>query len=74
MKMIASTKLAKAQRAIQAGKEYGSANSDVVGIYLNPAFIAHSSLGKSTGLGNLWVARLSVAERVLTGCGCGLAP
>lgn len=27
MKMIASTKLAKAQRAMQAGKEYGLANS-----------------------------------------------
>lgn len=27
MKMIASTKLAKAQRAMQAGKEYGVANS-----------------------------------------------
>ena len=26
MKMIASTKLAKAQRAMQAGKEYGIAN------------------------------------------------
>ena len=32
MKMIASTKLAKAQRAMQAGKEYGSANSGAVGI------------------------------------------
>ncbi|KAF7440125.1 atp3 gamma subunit of the F1 sector of mitochondrial F1F0 ATP synthase [Pleurotus ostreatus] len=29
MKMIASTKLAKAQRAMQAGKEYGLANSEV---------------------------------------------
>ncbi|KAJ3483864.1 hypothetical protein NLI96_g6023 [Meripilus lineatus] len=29
MKMIASTKLAKAQRAMQAGKEYGIANSEV---------------------------------------------
>ncbi|KAG6333405.1 hypothetical protein ID866_5687, partial [Astraeus odoratus] len=29
MKMIASTKLAKAQRAMQAGKEYGSANSEI---------------------------------------------
>ncbi|KAL5478465.1 ATP3 [Sanghuangporus weigelae] len=29
MKMIASTKLAKAQRAMQAGKAYGSANSEV---------------------------------------------
>ena len=27
MKMIASTKLAKAQRAMQAGKQYGIANS-----------------------------------------------
>lgn len=27
MKMIASTKLAKAQRAMQAGKEYGVANA-----------------------------------------------
>jgi F-type H+-transporting ATPase subunit gamma len=27
MKMIASTKLAKAQRAMQAGKEYGLANA-----------------------------------------------
>lgn len=27
MKMIASTKLAKAQRAMQAGKEYGIANT-----------------------------------------------
>lgn len=27
MKMIASTKLAKAQRAMQAGKDYGIANS-----------------------------------------------
>jgi len=27
MKMIASTKLAKAQRAMQIGKEYGIANS-----------------------------------------------
>jgi len=27
MKMIASTKLAKAQRAMQAGKEYGIANA-----------------------------------------------
>jgi F0F1-type ATP synthase gamma subunit len=27
MKMIASTKLAKAQRAMQSGKEYGLANS-----------------------------------------------
>lgn len=26
MKMIASTKLAKAQRAMQAGKDYGLAN------------------------------------------------
>jgi len=29
MKMIASTKLAKAQRAMQAGKQYGLANSEV---------------------------------------------
>ncbi|PCH36766.1 ATP synthase F1 gamma [Wolfiporia cocos MD-104 SS10] len=29
MKMIASTKLAKAQRAMQAGKQYGVANSEV---------------------------------------------
>ncbi|KIM60473.1 hypothetical protein SCLCIDRAFT_1216743 [Scleroderma citrinum Foug A] len=29
MKMIASTKLAKAQRAMQAGKEYGAANSEI---------------------------------------------
>ncbi|KAI6126814.1 ATP synthase F1 gamma [Pisolithus sp. B1] len=29
MKMIASTKLAKAQRAMQAGKQYGSANSEI---------------------------------------------
>lgn len=29
MKMIASTKLAKAQRAMIAGKEYGIANSGV---------------------------------------------
>ncbi|KAF8351973.1 ATPase, F1 complex, gamma subunit domain-containing protein [Amanita rubescens] len=29
MKMIASTKLAKAQRAMQAGKEYGIANAEV---------------------------------------------
>jgi len=29
MKMIASTKLAKAQRAMQAGKEYGAANAEV---------------------------------------------
>ncbi|KAJ8091243.1 atp3 gamma subunit of the F1 sector of mitochondrial F1F0 ATP synthase [Marasmius tenuissimus] len=29
MKMIASTKLAKAQRAMQAGKEYGLANNEV---------------------------------------------
>ncbi|OCH91190.1 ATP synthase F1 gamma [Obba rivulosa] len=29
MKMIASTKLAKAQRAMQAGKQYGIANSEV---------------------------------------------
>jgi F-type H+-transporting ATPase subunit gamma len=29
MKMIASTKLAKAQRAMQAGKEYGLANAEV---------------------------------------------
>ncbi|KAI5117902.1 hypothetical protein M0805_003598 [Coniferiporia weirii] len=29
MKMIASTKLAKAQRAMQAGKQYGSANAEV---------------------------------------------
>ncbi len=29
MKMIASTKLAKAQRAMQAGKEYGLANAGV---------------------------------------------
>jgi F-type H+-transporting ATPase subunit gamma len=27
MKMIASTKLAKAQRALQSGKEYGLANT-----------------------------------------------
>ena len=27
MKVIASTKLSKAQRALQAGKEYGLANS-----------------------------------------------
>lgn len=27
MKMIASTKLAKAQRAMQAGKQYGLANA-----------------------------------------------
>ncbi|KAL0572576.1 atp3 gamma subunit of the F1 sector of mitochondrial F1F0 ATP synthase [Marasmius crinis-equi] len=29
MKMIASTKLAKAQRAMQAGKQYGAANNEV---------------------------------------------
>ena len=29
MKMIASTKLAKAQRAMQAGKEYGAANAEI---------------------------------------------
>jgi F-type H+-transporting ATPase subunit gamma len=29
MKLIASTKLNKAQRALQAGKEYGAANSGV---------------------------------------------
>lgn len=29
MKMIASTKLAKAQRAMQAGKDYGIANKGV---------------------------------------------
>ncbi|KAI0317362.1 ATP synthase F1 gamma [Amylostereum chailletii] len=29
MKMIASTKLAKAQRAMQSGKQYGAANSEV---------------------------------------------
>ena len=29
MKLIASTKLNKAQRALQAGKEYGIANSGV---------------------------------------------
>ncbi|THV02257.1 ATP synthase F1 gamma [Dendrothele bispora CBS 962.96] len=29
MKMIASTKLAKAQRAMQAGKQYGAANAEV---------------------------------------------
>lgn len=34
MKMIASTKLAKAQRAMQAGKEYGAANSGAVRISL----------------------------------------
>ena len=32
------------------------------------------AIGKSTGLGNPWVARSGVAERELTGCGCGLAP
>jgi len=34
MKMIASTKLAKAQRAMQAGKQYGVANSGAVRISL----------------------------------------
>ncbi|PFH48938.1 hypothetical protein AMATHDRAFT_76479 [Amanita thiersii Skay4041] len=38
MKMIASTKLAKAQRAMQAGKQYGLANAEV---------FDHSSLDKS---------------------------
>ena len=32
MKVIASTKLAKAQRALQAGKEYGLANSGECGL------------------------------------------
>ena len=31
MKMIASTKLAKAQRAMQNGKQYGIANSGMFG-------------------------------------------
>jgi F-type H+-transporting ATPase subunit gamma len=35
MKMIASTKLAKAQRAMQAGKEYGLANSGALSIHPN---------------------------------------
>ena len=30
MKMIASTRLAKAQRAMQTGKQYGIANSGMV--------------------------------------------
>ncbi|KAF8216327.1 ATP synthase F1 gamma [Mycena galopus ATCC 62051] len=39
MKMIASTKLAKAQRAMAAGKEYGIANSEV---------FAHATSGTAT--------------------------
>ena len=42
MKMIASTKLAKAQRAMQAGKEYGLANSGEF-LQLHPSRCIHPS-------------------------------
>lgn len=41
MKMIASTKLAKAQRAMQVGKEYGIANS---GTSVNVLYILSISI------------------------------
>ncbi|KAJ7245161.1 ATP synthase F1 gamma [Mycena haematopus] len=46
MKMIASTKLAKAQRAMAAGKEYGIANSEV---------FAHSTSATPTASNKLFI-------------------
>ena len=37
MKMIASTKLAKAQRAMQEGKQYGIANSGRFSVFSSEA-------------------------------------
>jgi len=47
MKMIASTKLAKAQRAMQNGKEYGKANSGRQTIHRSCLIVAATFRGIS---------------------------
>ena len=46
MKMIASTKLAKAQRAMQNGKQYGIANSGVFGACYEVRHVYVKSCGR----------------------------